>query len=104
MIVVGDPATQRFDHVLFVGTTGQEDAFKQPFFARKFLQVLGQFDAIHVGHVQITQHQTDLRVVLEIFERLTARCTWHAAVTAALQKLAEFFDNQRLVIDHHYFY
>ena len=59
LIVVGDTDTQGLDHILFVGTTGQQDGFKGALLARQFLQVLGQFDAVHVGHVQVAQHQTD---------------------------------------------
>ena len=40
LIVVGDADTQGFDHILFIGATGQQDAFKGALFAGQFLQML----------------------------------------------------------------
>ena len=104
LVVIRDADAQGFDHILFVGAAGQQDAFEQALFTGVLLQVLGEFDAIHVRHVQVTQHQTDCRVCVEALNGFTARLTGHAPVATAFQKLAEFFDDQGLVVDHQYFY
>lgn len=56
LVVIGDARTQGFDHILFVGTTGEHDRFERTMFAGDPLQRLDQFDAVHVRHVQVTQH------------------------------------------------
>ena len=73
-------------------------------FAGQFLQLLGQFDAVHVGHVQVAEHQADLRVGHKRINGFTGCIARHATVTAAFQKLAQFFDNQRLIVDYEHFY
>ena len=82
----------------------QQNAFKQAAFAGDFLQVLGQFDAVHVGHVQVAQHQAYVGIGDEGLNGFATGRTRNTTVVAAFQKFAEFFDNQRLIIDHKYFY
>ena len=104
LVVVGNPGTQGLDHVLFVGAPREHDRFEHPVFAADALQLLHQLDAIHVRHMQVAQHQTDFGVFTETLDRLSAGFTRHTAVPAAFEKLAQFFDDQRLIIDHEHFY
>ena len=104
MIVIGNPGTQRLDHILFVGATGQHDRLEGALFAGDALQLLDQFDAVHVRHVQIAQHQADLDVFTKPRNGLRAGMAWHATVTAAFEEFAQLFHNQRLIVDHEHFH
>ena len=73
-------------------------------FASQFLQLLGQLDAAHVGHMQVTQHQADLRIGDKRINGFTGGIARHATVATAFKEFAQFFDNQGLIVDHEHFY
>ena len=104
LVIVRDPGPQRLDHILLVGSPGEHDRFERSMLARHPLQRMHQLDAIEVRHVQVTEHQADVGVLAEALDGLLAGPTGNADVTAAFQEFAEFFNNQRFVVDHQYFY
>ncbi|MNN29283.1 hypothetical protein D3C81_1428810 [compost metagenome] len=104
LIIIGNPGTQCLDHILLVGTPSEHDRLEHPTLARQTLQRLNQLNAIHVRHVQITQHQTDFRVLTETLDRLQTGFARHTAITIAFKKLAQLLHDQRLIVDHEDFY
>lgn len=56
LVVIGDARTQGLDHILLVGATGEHDRFERAMLAGDPLQRLDQLDAVHVRHMQVTQH------------------------------------------------
>ncbi|MNT85835.1 hypothetical protein D3C72_2260480 [compost metagenome] len=54
--------------------------------------------------MQIAQHQADVGVFVESLDGLLTGPTRHTAVTAVLKKLAKFFNDQWLIVDHKDFY
>jgi hypothetical protein len=104
LVVIGNPCPQGLDHILLVRTPSQHDRLEGPVLAGHPLQLLHQLNPVHVRHMQITQHQADLQVFAVTGNGLLARFTGNAAIAARLQKLAKFFNNQRLIINHEDFY
>lgn len=104
LVVIRDPCAQGLDHILLVGTPGEHDRLERTLLVRHFLHGLHQFDAIHVRHMQVAQHQADLGVFAEALQGVSAGLTGDAAVTAGFKKFAEFFHDQRLIVDHEHFY
>ncbi|MNT27716.1 hypothetical protein D3C72_1633570 [compost metagenome] len=93
LVIVGNPGAQRLDHVLLVGAAGEHDRFECTMLARQSLQLLHQLDPVHARHVQIAQHQTDIEVLLETLDGLMAGLARNTAVTLALQKFTQFFND-----------
>jgi len=56
LVVIGDTRTQGLDHILLVGAPGEHDRFERTMFTGDPLQRLHQLDAVHVRHMQVTQH------------------------------------------------
>ncbi|MCY1461794.1 hypothetical protein D9M71_794900 [compost metagenome] len=73
-------------------------------FAAQALQLLDHLNAVQARHVQIAEDQADVRILLEMFDRLMAGFAGNAAVAVALKKFAKFYDDQGLIVDHKDFY
>jgi hypothetical protein len=54
--------------------------------------------------VQVTQHQPDIGVIGKTLDRFLTGATGYALITTALEKLAKFFHDQRLIINDKDFY
>lgn len=72
--------------------------------ARDVLHGLDQFDPIHVRHVQVAQHQANLRVFSEALQGMAAGFARDAAIAAIFDKFTKLLDDQWLIVDHEHFY
>lgn len=92
------------NHILGFGLTRENDRFELAITVVGLLQRIDQADAILARKMQIAEHNADLRVRAEQFDRFVRAVTTNADVATVIKKLAKFFNDIRFVVHDEEFY